>query len=78
MVFIGGGAFSYEGDTPRSDRTQDTPRSGVTKEFPNPTSKEAEKAKAYAARNAWTLLGDPQESQGEIFEGEGDFSEGEV
>jgi len=30
---------------------------GVTKECPNPTPKEAEKAKAYAARNAWTRGG---------------------
>ena len=54
---------------------------GVTKECPNPTPEEAEKAKALAfcaARNAWSLLGDSQDPDGEISEGEVDFSEGEV
>jgi hypothetical protein len=55
----------------------DNARWGTTKEFPNPTPKEAAKAKAYAARNAWTLLGDEQDSEDEISEGEGK-SDGEV
>jgi hypothetical protein len=33
---------------------------------PNPTPKQAEKAKAYAARDAWTLLDDVQQPEGGI------------
>ena len=55
----------------------DDARWGVNKACPNPTVKEAAKAKAYAARNAWTLLGDEQDSEDEISEGDGE-SDGEV